>query len=490
MVDRDENQDLQGDKHEAVELSEKLKEKGRLLATLDTFPRSKCFCIPLNLLSVRSLAAAIMVTFAVQLGLALATLFLTTKVNMTKQVTTALQCAILLHAITSGIVMVLSAILCFKDRSTLTMKIWLFVTAFAGYIQALSTAAIIGSIWAEFERNRQLKQTETFKELSGIHFALLLMFASFYPLVWILTTYAWRAVFFFLSFETEFVFNQMKKLTESSLKWQESCTKVTAEPRTHISKSKSREMPLAQESEVMLPAPETGKELLPAPESGEKLPSAPETGEELPPAPESGKELPSAPETGEELPPAAVTGEELPSVPETDEELPQAPETGELPSAPETVEELPQAPDTGEELPLAPKTGEEMPPATEADDELLPLAAEPSKETNNEQNASKEIVKENEEDSSIVRNEMVEKERIAELVDHYFAQQGAKKKIPVNPTSPKAVPVKPSKPQKREMPNEDAIEELVNNWFANNRQTPDKGQQDAKKIYRDEIKKT
>ena len=454
MVDPDKNQDLQGVKFKAVELSEKLKRQGRLMATLDALPRSKCFCIPLNLLSVRSLAAAIMVTFAVQLGLALATLFLTTMVNMTKQVTTALQCAILLHAITSGIVMVLCIMLCFKDRSTLTMKIWLFVTAFAGYIQALSTAAIIGSIWAEFERNRQLKHTETFKELSGIHFALILMFASFYPLVWILAIYAWRSVFFFLSFETEFVFNQMKEVESkflmaylSGLKQQESgtVTKVTVEPQTQISRSKSREMPLAQESEELLPAPETGEELLPAPE----------TGEELPPTPETVEELPQAPETVEELS-----------------------------LAPETVEELPQAPMTVEELPLAPETGEELPPTPEAVDELPPLAAEPSKETNNEQNASKEIVTKNEE------------ERIAKLVDNYFAQQGAKKKIPVNPTSPKAVQLKPSKPQKREVPNdkfepnENAIEELVNNWFANNKQTSDKGQQDAKKIDRDGIKKT
>ena len=52
MVDPDKNQDLQGGKHKAVELCEKLQRQGRLLATLDTLPWSKCFCIPLNLLSV------------------------------------------------------------------------------------------------------------------------------------------------------------------------------------------------------------------------------------------------------------------------------------------------------------------------------------------------------------------------------------------------------------------------------------------------------
>jgi hypothetical protein len=340
------------------------------------------------------------------------------------------------------------------------MQTWLFATAFAGYVQALSTAAIIGSIWAEFDRSRQIKQTETFKELSGVHTAVFLIFASTYPLIWIFAIYAWRAVFFFLSVETEFVINQTNQLqqsksfktSQSSLKSQESRNKLSGKSLTH-SKSISQE-------------------LAPALDAYEESQHS------------TFKELSTVPEDDEELVPWPLE----PSILHSSELFEEQDST--------RINDDPSLISKNNDL-LAETISQEK-IAVQKSKTRLETDSQSSKQASLSV-ASKEIEIANTENSlvGLQDDEMVERENIAKVVDDYFVQEGMKKHIKDGPTSPDpSTDEQPSKSKTREgpkpkvEPNKEAIEELVNNWFASNNSSTDTREQDAKKIYQDWMKKT
>ncbi len=169
------------------------KEKARFFAKNDLSDRSKFFfCIPLNLASVKGISASIFITFALYIALTLTAFSLATKYSISALPALVLFFSFWVHIVTSGFILVSSVILCFLDRTTWVMQLWLYTVALSGYIQALSVSAIIGSIWSEFDKSEPVA---AFKGIAGIHIVVFSCLMATYFFSWILAIYSWRAVF-------------------------------------------------------------------------------------------------------------------------------------------------------------------------------------------------------------------------------------------------------------------------------------------------------
>jgi hypothetical protein len=146
------------------------------------------FCIPLNLTSVRGLAAATFIIHLFEAILALACFSLLVNYNLSARVKWYLLTSIWINIGISSTIIVISTVLCFG----LYIHIWLLIRGLATTLTILLVPVILGVSWAEFVKN---PSSATVNHINSWHMLIFSLWSLVFIIAMMFSNYAWRAVY-------------------------------------------------------------------------------------------------------------------------------------------------------------------------------------------------------------------------------------------------------------------------------------------------------